>query len=449
MKSSSHKKKTGSNQIIIEKVYAFREDTPSTQPNLVQLNCPEPVLREFRYLLEGTPILGCTYYNPYTQQIDTIPIDADQLTSLHLQVLARNESVNVDGKMCVDLYQGLLNSDQIARLRCLVKATNVAGLVYATHTGGYRGELVELLHPAKTIVIDQAGLQWQRDFRNTGGMHFYPENNEHIKLPEGYALWQQQMFLAMYGKVRPLEPSERTMDVTWKGLRGKLDLKMISNALAVEFSQALDAAVNQGNIELEQQDVINFKFMRAVMGFFASGLDGDMHQLRVARLQGIELALQQIARLPQSKQQVVLGKIGRIILPHSNDAPYTDEVLARIQTLVEGLGLVWGGAPEEDPFLLVEGYVNATTNCADPHAMIGNEGGYSSVDASISCNANLNNHNAAYNNTMQPRVSPAFVFSTDSQYATARLTHFKSVSTASETKSSLNLKKSSWFNFGR
>ena len=404
---------TSSNRIIIERVRAFRNLRPDSQAERVQLNCPESILREFQNLLKDTRILGCTYINPYTRERDSIPSDVNQLTSMHLQILARNERINVDGTMKTRLYQGLLSEDQVSRLRCLVKGSNVAGLVYANRMGGYRGKRVAFPQPVKTIVIDQAGLQWQSDFRNTGGMHFYPENDKDPLLPLNYAGWQHQMFQAMYGKTRSIKPSEKTMDVVWNGLRGKLDLNLVSNALAVEFSQALDAAVNQGNLELKPDDVINFKFMRAGMGFFASGLKGNLHELRVARLEGIQLALQRIADLPQLERQSVLGKVGRIVLPHSNDAPHTDTVLAKIQTLVEELGLVWGGVPEEDPFLVVDGYVNATTNCADPHAMIGNEGGHSSVDASISCNANLNNHNATYNNAMQPRMAPCVNFFMD------------------------------------
>lgn len=397
-------------QITVERVYAFRSDTSPVAANRVQLNCPDVILHEFRNLLKDTAILGCTFENPYTSKTETIPKHVNQLTSQHLQMLARNECVNVDGKMNVKLYQNLLTADQVARLRCLVKATNVAGVVYATHMGGSHGRSrVKFPKPEKLIVIDQAGMQWQDDFRNTGGLVFYPTNPNHSALPEGYGTWQTQMYQAMYGMERPLLPSDNTLDVFWSPIRGKLDLDLVSHALAVEFSQALDAVVHQGNVELAEDDVINFKFLRAGMGFFSSGLEGDMHQLRVARLHGIELALQRIADLPETERDAALGKIKRISLNSSKDKHYTDEVLDRIKTLVESLGLVWGGAPDEDAFLPKEGYVNAVTNCGDPHAMPGNEGGHSSTDATISTNANLNYHNAAFNKSMQLRSSPAIV----------------------------------------
>ena len=75
------------------------------------------------------------------------------------------------------LYGGLLTEDQIARIRCLVKGSTVVGKVTATHVYGYGPRKAqELSKPEDVIVIDQAGLQWQGDLRNTGGMFFYPED---------------------------------------------------------------------------------------------------------------------------------------------------------------------------------------------------------------------------------------------------------------------------------
>lgn len=397
-------------KFYIEPVAAFSDKKPTNNPASIFINCPATILNDFKNILSGTPILGAKYENPYTGEEEVFPEDVQQLTGWHLQVLARNEYMNVDGKMKVELYNDLLTSDQIAKIRCLVKATTVSGTVHATHTGGYRIPRQEFSHPIDNILIDQAGLQWQRDYRNTGGLHFYPDDVNHKALPEGYASWQTTMYKTLYGFERPSTPSENKLQVSWGKVKGYVDLSSVTNALAVEFSQALDAAVFQGNYDLSDQS-INFKFCRAGMGFFSSGLTTDsIHKLRVARLEGIEKALQRIADLPSDERTDKLGKISRIVLPHSNEAPYSDEVLYRIGLLVKSLGLKWGGAPEEDPFKQEPGYVNATTNCADPHAMPGNEGGPSSVDACISYNANINNHNAAYNKTMQLRASPEFVF---------------------------------------
>src|SRR5690606_26696662 len=96
-------------------------------------------------------------------------------------------------------------------------------------------------------------------------------------------------------------------------------------------------------------------------------------------------------------------------LPFSANPPQTDDILARIENLTQKLGLDWGGADNKDALAPQEGYVNATTNCADPHAMIGNEGRYGSIDAMLSTNADLACFNPAYNDTIQVRTSPSCI----------------------------------------
>lgn len=392
-------------QFSIEVVHAVNLTESKSEPNKVFVNCAATVLKVFQHMMQSSPILGATFYNPYTNKVELFPSEADALTPRDLQLLARNEAVNVDGVMNTGLYKGLLTADQVATIRCLVKSTVVSGMVYATHTGGYRHPRHKFETPTANILLDQAGLQWQGDFRNSGGIFFYPDDTSDDLLPHNYQHWQNDMFKAMYGGDRPAQCSSASLDVKWMGVAGKLDLNGVRHAIAVEFSQALEAAVEQGKVDLLQSDKINFRFCRAGMGFFSSGLTCDVHPLRVARLEGIELALKSILSLPEEQRQAKLGQIGRIVLPHSNEAPYSDAVISRIGNIVETLGLEWGGAPEEDTYKPEIGYINATTNCADPHAMPGNEGGPSSVDACAAFNANVNHHNAAINSNMQFRSS--------------------------------------------
>jgi hypothetical protein len=395
----------------IERVAAYNLEKPMNEPSLVFLNCPASILKSFQNLLEGTPILGATYFNPYTEKEETIPTDIKQLTSYHLQVLARNEHVNVDGRMNLSLYNELLTADQVASLRCLVKATTVSGSVYATHTGGYRHYRHEFEVPIQNILIDQVGLQWQGDYRNTGGLHFYPDDLNHEDLPQEYQQWQNELYETLYGFKRPSSCSDYKIPVEWGHVWGFIDLNSVSNAIALEFSQALDAVAHQGAVDLQDGALINFKFYRAGMGFFSSGLNTKyVHMLRIARLEGIERALEQICSLPKDEIANRLGKISRIVLPYSAEKPYSNAVLTRIGKLVKSLGLQWGGAPEEDAFKPQDGFINAITNCGDPHAMPGNEGGPCSSDACIAFNANINYHIAPYNEVMQLRTAPEFVF---------------------------------------
>ncbi len=403
-------------QFTVQRVLAFRAPQAlAANAALVQLNCPEQILQAFRQLLAGTAILGRSCVNPYTGVLETLPADAALLTARHLQILARNEELNTTGVMNVGLYNGALNIDQIGRLRCLVKATNVAGVVMATAKGGFGGSARVMFNPpVKTIIIDQSGLQWQGDLHNTGGLVFYPNNPQAPQLPAGYSAWQAEMYQAMYGRARPVAPSANVMVVRWLGVEGRICLNQLAMAIDSEFSQALEAAGVQGNVELAAGEGINFKFLKAGMGFFAAGLEGrNQVQLEHARLRGIEQALARIATLPEAARRILLGRIRRLELPFSGNVPGVAVLppelaatLARIQAHVLTLGLEWGGTPREDALEPRAGLVNALTNCADPHAMIGNEGGQQSVDASIATNCELQHLNPAFNSAMQLRASP-------------------------------------------
>lgn len=188
-------------------------------PVAVQLSCPASILRSFQDLLRGSRVLGTHFHNPYTQRLEQFPTDANELTARHLQILARNEAVNTTGIMRVRLYQGLLDDNQIAAIRSLVKATTIGGIVYATHTGGYPAgsERIAFPTPQKTILIDQAGFQWQGDLRNTGGLFFYPFSPTHFNLPERYTEWQNMTYQAMYGTPRPTVPRGNMLAVEWGG----------------------------------------------------------------------------------------------------------------------------------------------------------------------------------------------------------------------------------------
>ncbi|MCE3046309.1 hypothetical protein [Legionella sp. 16cNR16C] len=402
------------NQISIEPVASFHATNLPANASRMDLNCPEPVLQAFRNLLRGEPILGCSFNNPYTHQVETLPSNADELTARHLQILARNERSNVTGIMNTGLYQGKLSDNKIARLRCLVKATNGAGIVQVNAYGGYpHGNPIHTYpSPRRMIVVDQAGLQWQSDFRNTGGMFFYPDNPADAHLPNGFANWQAESFRDMYGYQRPAAP-ENYRQISWYGVSGKLDLNLVANAISAEFLQAWHAVVAQGD-ELNQGELVCLKFLKAGMGFFAHGVPAaDKPYLEHARLQGILQALQTLAALPENQRAAAIGRIGRLELPFSGNVqggaanpPGYRDTLEQIGRVVTQLGLQWGGTPTDDVFVERQGFINACTNCGDPHAMIGNEGGHASVDAAMASNANLDGLNAAYNPHLRLRPLP-------------------------------------------
>ncbi|MBS0286316.1 MAG: hypothetical protein JSR17_03420 [Proteobacteria bacterium] len=395
-------------EITVQKVKAFSgAKVKDESQSKVTLNCSEATLTEFQKIIAGSKVLGAKYTNPYTGVEEHFPSDPKDFNARHLQILARNEYANVTGVMNTSLYNNLLTHDQIARIRCLVKSTNVCGIVTVHSKGGYpvgKSETKKLPKEQKFILVDQSGLQWQGDLRNTGGMFFYPNTPQS---PE-YTKYQKEMYEVMYGTARPEKSSGNSIDVTWQGVKGKLDLDLMANAIEVEFRQALDAVKNQGET-LSGKEKINFKFLKAGMGFFADGLEGkDTVKFEQARLKGILQALKQLESLTPDQRQAALGKISRIELPYSANpsSPEITQTLKEIEASVQKLGLKWGGAPERDVFELEKDYVNASNNCGDPHAMIGNEGHYGSVDAMIACNAGVEHLNPAYNSKMQLKEMP-------------------------------------------
>ncbi|KTC68775.1 hypothetical protein Lbir_2308 [Legionella birminghamensis] len=408
-------------QVKIEAVQAFKANSLPKNANQFHLNCPDEVLKNFKTLLTGSSILGSKFYNPYTKKTERFPKKAEELTGRHLQMLARNESSNVTGAMITNLYERMLSDNQIAQLRALVKATNTAGIVTVHAYGGYYSKNKKFPIPQQMIVVDQAGLQWQADFRNTGGMLFYPKDPNDKHLPAGYAAWQRDSFKAIYGSDRPISPSGNSNVVHWNGIEGVLDFDLVSNAIAAEFIQAWSAVAAQSNqLKLTANETgVAFKFLKAGMGFFASGLSTNVKpDLEHARLKGILKALQGIAALPEAERQAAIGKIKRLELPFSGSIQGNlpkplgfDDTLTQIGEIVGKLGLEWGGTPSDDAFaprqnINNKNYVVACTNCGDPHAMTGNEGGYSSVDAAMASNASLDVLNAAYNPHMQLRTIP-------------------------------------------
>jgi hypothetical protein len=401
--------------------------TDKTNP--VHVYYPDSVLQGFHAIINGSSLCGQEFYNPFTEAMEKFPERHAEFTARHLQFLARNEQCNVSGIMDCSLYGGLLTEDQIARIRCLVKGAVVVGKVTATKAYGFGSRKAEdLPKPEDVIIIDQAGLQWQGDLRNTGGMFFYPASSELAKLPQDYAKWQKDMYLQMYGVTRPDAPSkENLLELQWGPdldselrVRGALDLEGVQLGIQHEFHQAFAGLIHYSQTLPEDSKPINFKFLKAGMGFFSAGLydlnpispfpftalqNDGMAKIELARLKGI------LAALEAYPTHSNFGKVKRLNLPFSALAPYdvSPEVREQYQQHIvavehqcKRLNLEWGTAGVEDALAPVPGYINALTNCADPHALIGNEGKYSSVDAAISSNIpNIHLLNAAYNSNIR------------------------------------------------
>ena len=418
---------TGSPQI-----YSSRNDTDIVPKNAFVL-CPEHIVTAFRSL-PGIQKCIKMSFNPYNlEQPIILPANIAEFNGKHLQVLARNESVNTDGIMKTSLYGGVLTVEEIATIRCLVKNTTVVGITYPEKTGGYGGpnpppakELDGNSKRKPTIIVDQCGLQWQNSIYNTGALFFYPTRPEiifegtddtqstHTTLGK-YRQWQNDTYLKMYGEDRPPVDDATDLDATWviQDKHNKVRLTLVGKlkspvvGFKTEFMQAFESVRLMADTPIIK-NVVHFKFLRAGLGFFSENilLTGDQMGidangltlapkrtkfLETARLQGICEGISQLGhgRVVDGAPHIMKHtKIKRIILPFQTvRIPQMDSLNMYLVTNNED-----ALAQHPDPDVTI-----ATTNCADPHAGPGNEGGYQSVDAAIASNTYVHHLNAAFN----------------------------------------------------
>ena len=405
-------------------VYSSRNATGIDPINAFVL-CPTRIEEAFRSLL-GNKCINMTLQ--YSQRPITLPASIADFNGKHLQVLARNESVNTTGVMKTSLYGGVLTVKEIATIRCLVKNTTVVGITYPERIGGYpQGSLIEPITRKPTIIVDQCGLQWQNSIYNTGALFFYPRGDDwtvvfqgtdqtdnqftHTTLGE-YRKWQNDTYFIMYGSHRPPVDLAADPDATWtangQNIRGNLKSPVLG--FKTEFMQAFDSVRFMADRTPSIKEV-HFKFLRAGLGFFSENilLTGDTAGynkapkrtkfLETARLQGICEGISQlgdgrvVAYMDGAPAIMAHTKIKRIILPFQTvKIPQMDSINMYLLTSEED-ALAQYQHPQY-PHLDV---TIATTNCADPHAGPGNEGRYESVDAAIASNTYVHHLNAAFN----------------------------------------------------
>lgn len=365
------------------------------------------VIEEFQKIVQGSKILGAKYHNPYTNKTENFPSNPSEFNSKHLQILARNESVNTTGSYKFNLYDGLLDDDKICRIRHLQKLVVNQSEVKAEYFGGFpRGAPINQIQGGgkNFFLVDQSGFQWQGDKRNTGCIFFYPENTT----DQSYNKFQKDMYRVTFQEDRPDKPSDNKIAVTWNGDRGVIDLDLLKKGFKEEFKQAFISA-NHAFSQDKSGDKHCLRFNKAGLGFFAEGVingsDKSIKQDKFcqARLEGIAEALNEISQSVQNGQGSfsISPKFDALELPFSADQRILGyDLLAKsIKDNAQKIGIVEVFIGNKDALEVKSGYKVALTNCADPHAMVGNEGEYGSVDAMIAtnCRKSSQNVNVAYN----------------------------------------------------
>ena len=421
-------------QAFAKKGYSIMDRTtgvPSGVPPLTKafVSCPNRILDSFRKIIKKSQIPGMACDNPYAAVGDkskiTFPTKAENFGAKDLQVIARNESINTDGIMNIDLYNNALSVKEIGTIRCLVKGTTVAGLTYPIQTG--KDTKTVLPTPKLAIVIDQSGLQWQFSIYNTGALFFYIDLRRH-KLTDNiqqgtttftdkqitigeYIQWQKDMYKVMYGVIRPQKPTNPQKFTFTPGTPGFVlngfmgdDLKL---GFKTEFLQAFHAVHNISKKDDSITD-IEFRFLKAGMGFFSQCITlasntKDKKHIAKSRLEGIIDAINEL----EHDNIIKHTKIRSVTLPYLTDKDDNGIELDEKNKFTELLAL--SKNIHLANFLFNSGQIDAfatpadskvtlaTTNCGDPHAMTGNEGNNDSTDALLVMNAYLHHLNSAFN----------------------------------------------------
>lgn len=410
-KRFSHASEPKAGAFILEKVQAHKTHlSPDAFPDMAtstRIYYRPETLSAFQFFMRDSKLLNTRFYNPYLNDYETFPADFRDLTARHLQIIARNEAVNVTGFMKTELYQGL-SANQIASIRCLVKECIIAGKTFATHVGGYPfGRSVQRTLDMSTecIVVDQSGLQFQDDFRNSGGLYFYPDDSGNRHLPEDYLHWQNDTWKLVHGTTRPKTAGDANVQVEWtaygKKVTGKLNLAALEASFQREFQDSLYVTQEEA---VSANKKVDFRFLRAGLGFFSSGLSKLPVEIEIARLKGILSVLEKAH--PQELnfiQSLMLPHTEGIFLTYPEKRKELEALFNQIEKQTKRLNISWAGAGMED---YKAGGFFSTTNCADPHAAIGNEGGQSSVDASFYTNMKLIGFNPGFNRNMQLAEMP-------------------------------------------
>jgi len=316
-------------------------------------------------------------------------ISSNAATYLH--VFARNERMNVTGKIDHDMmYPGVNDAFMTVRiLRTIVKASIATAVVQVRKYGGYGSQIHELPKPFEALLVDFIGFQWQDDIFNSGGIFFHPNDRKLIvnkkKMFNQFSNWKNICQYALLGRrlhvLKTKDRKMKEMSVKWKVNGTTHDGKMYEEHLifgfAIEFAQALYAV--QSSAKRRGKTVV-FRFLQAGLGFFCSRLDHITRQrLPRLRLEGIIHALEHMDSDYQN--------IHAIQLPFTkcdaNDIGRLQKACSRLEMIYMHVGGIDALAPLEKEH---SAHMLAVTNNADPHAAIGNEGNYDSVDAAIYTN---------------------------------------------------------------
>lgn len=326
----------------------------------------------------------------------------NRITLKDLVSIARSEQNNTTGIIQYDLYRGISRRTIIA-LRDLAKHCVIVGKDKACRYGGYpHGAPLHNLDRS-VYICDLPGLQFQQ-LDNTGRHVVVFEND----MPRG-AL-DNEIYENTVGEKKPtmaqaaINTTGRYISGEFKGKYILFDTKAYQAFVAQDFVLAAMALNTQANKTLPR-DNLNFKFLKYGAGFFAENLQGEAKRKLSEQLcLGVLKGLRQLLALPPASR----NRIKRLELPfyEEDQNARVAQILNDIRKLCQRNDIEFS-CNDADALEQTSPYTTATTNCSDPHAPMGNEMNYGSVDAAIAENLRLKGNN--FNPICNPKMKAAYL----------------------------------------
>jgi len=393
------------------------EEFPKFDDAAVSIYAPkwvEGTLKKLSDRIQATYPDGISITIAATDQTPEHQISLGYTLTLHsLQMLARNEQVNTNGEIDGASYGGL-HPEIIKDLKDLVRQVVIIGKDKATGFGGYDGDYEDFEYegapnPKDVYVIDLSGIQFQQKY-NTGRLFVHPKYpTEENLIGLTFDDIAEEIFKNVTGKVWSEKTVEEMEDHPDKYLdygSWCLDKEAYQAFVREDFTFAAESlAATLG--EANETRPVNFKFLQYGLGYFADKKDNEFapgrndprltKQFVIGALQGANEFLDQRG---VSEEASPLRKIQAIELPFCEIARIYGEALDEDSKTIMTLYHNALDKIEEQEMLFVDDradclsplqngakeYITATTNCADPHVVMGNEMGYASVDAMIAQN---------------------------------------------------------------
>jgi len=312
--------------------------------------------------------------------IDRLPLGST-FSLRDLQILSRSELSNTTGKINFQNYPGL-SKEFVYGLKDLVRQCIIVGKDRTNNYGGYPRGAPLVPQSADVYICDLTGLQFQNE-HNSGRLVLIGEEDQFPKGEFDEAIFQNVVGEPKkpFGQVSSSKRYVRTKFTPKSGdvFFDTVAYKRFVAKDVVLCGIALDGLIAGSDTSASAdkgtgKKPIVFKFLKYGSGFFA-GKFGPIIEEHI--LEGV------IDGLEELFANYDVRHIGAVEFTfYSQD----DVQEARLKKLKETHNVEYRFSYEDALKSTWPEYITATTNCADPHAALGNKMGYGSVDGAIASN---------------------------------------------------------------